>query len=88
MPLHVDIRINETVIAQVHIGRTGGTSDEDSINTYRAVKTEPYTPIDFWADDSVEFTHRYGDGALACAQKALTLLDPTRSKQYKSEVRE
>lgn len=75
MPLHVDIRINHQLLTQVHIGRIAGGTHPDDINTYRAVETAPNGVPDFFGDNSVEFTHRYGDGALICTQKAITALN-------------
>lgn len=76
MPLHVDIRLNHQLLHTVNIGRMEGGEHPDSLNTYRAVLTYPggsQNP-DFFGEDSVEFTHRYGDGALICAQKAIEAL--------------
>lgn len=76
MPLHIDIRLNDRLLHTVNIGRIKGNEKPDSINTYRAVLTFPgdRPDVDYFAEDSVEFTHRYGDGALICAQKAISAL--------------
>jgi hypothetical protein len=76
MPLHIDIRINDRLLRQVHIGRISGGAHPDSVNSYRTVITAPGVEPDYFAADSVAFTHRYGDGAVACAQAALTALTP------------
>lgn len=74
MPLHIDIRLNHELLTQVHIGRVHGGTSPDEINTYRAVETAPNAVVNFWAEESVEFIHRYGDGALTCTYKALEAL--------------
>lgn len=75
MPLHIDIRLNQQLLGTVHIGRVEGDEQPNTVNTYRAVETRPGDyDIDFFGADSVEFTHRYGDGALICAQKAIEAL--------------
>ena len=76
MPLHVEIKLNHQLLHTIHIGRLDGGSRPDDINTYRAVTTLPgdYN-IDFFAPGSVEFTHRYGDGADLCVARAVSALD-------------
>lgn len=73
MPLHARIYINDTEIETLHIGRTKGGTKPDSINSYLAVLGDrPQTADDWFA--GVDFTHRYGDGALICVQKAIEAL--------------
>lgn len=75
MPLHVDIRINERLIEKVHIGRFEGNTHPDTVNTYRAtIEGEDYNP-EWYGETSVEFHHRYGDGAFVCVEKALQALN-------------
>lgn len=74
MPLHVEIRVNANLISKVHIGRVSGGTSPDDINTYRAVLGENPKTYDDWMA-GVEFTHRYGDGAEVCVQKALAAIN-------------
>ncbi len=75
MPLHVDIKINDHLINSIHIGREKGDTNVDSINTYVAFEGEyPTSYNDWFNDDAVEFTHRYGDDAEICVKKALEAL--------------
>jgi hypothetical protein len=74
VPLHLDIRINDRLLHQVHIGRVAGDTAPDSVNSYRAVVTAPGEEPDYWSPNSVDFTHRYGDGANACAREAFIAL--------------
>jgi hypothetical protein len=73
MPLHVDIRLNDKVIERLHIGRILGTEEEDSENTYFAILGEYPAWAMEWADGSY-FTHRYGDGALKCIERAIAAI--------------
>lgn len=75
MPLHAKIYLNELEIETLHIGRTAGGTRPDSINTYQAVLgRKPELADEWFSEASVEFTHRYGDGALVCVQKAIEAL--------------
>lgn len=74
MPLHVDIRVNANLISRIHIGRMEGSTDADSQNTYMAVLGNEPVRYEDWTTRGVEFTHRYGDGAEICVQKAITAL--------------
>lgn len=76
MPLHVDIRINDRLLTQIHIGRLAGGSEPDSINTYAAVEGEEPKSNEEWLA-AVRFEHRYGDGAEVCVRKALMALEST-----------
>lgn len=73
MPIHVDIKINDTLINTVHIGRVSGTTDPDSINEYVIVDGPRPETIDHWYEGA-DFTHRYGDGAEICVAKGLEAL--------------
>ena len=74
MPLHAEIYINSTYIEGLHIGRIKGNTKPDTINTYLVVNGPlPRTEED-WAK-GVNFTHRYGDGALTCVRKAIEALE-------------
>jgi len=74
MPIHVDIRINETLINTIHIGRIRGNPGEDSINTYMAVEGDRPQTLEEWFEFGVEYEHRYGDGAEICVMKAIEAL--------------
>jgi hypothetical protein len=74
MPLHVDIRVNANLISRIHIGRISGGTSPDDINTYRAVLGEEPKRYEDWFESGTEFTHRYGDGAEVCVQKAIEAL--------------
>lgn len=85
MPLHVDIRLNHQLLHTIHIGRVEGGTRPNDVNTYRAVITEPgdLAP-DFFADDSVEYMHRYGDGANICVAKAIAALEDRQDSSVSS----
>lgn len=70
MPLHARIYINDREIEQVHIGRIEGDENPDTINTYQVIVGDEPTSTDEWMGGTT-FTHRYGDGALVCIQKAI-----------------
>lgn len=75
MPIHVDIRINDTLINQIHIGRFRGTgTDPDDINEYLVVDGPKPTRLEDWMIDGIPFTHRYGDGAEICVMRGLRVL--------------
>jgi hypothetical protein len=65
MPLHVDIKINDALLGQIHIGRWKGGTRPDDINTYLVVRGQrPQSEADWLL--GAEYTHRYGDGAEKC----------------------
>ncbi len=74
MPIHVDIRINDNLITQIHIGRIAGEgTDPDSINGYLAYAGKRPADAGTWFQGK-EFQHRYGDGAEICVKKAIEVL--------------
>ena len=75
MPLHVDIRINDRLINQLHIGRMSGGNQPDHVNTYLAVYGEEPLLVSEWRERGTEYTHRYGDGAEICVMKAIEALE-------------
>lgn len=78
MPLHIDVRLNHQLLHTINIGRFNGGTDPDDINTYRAVITQPgQYDVDYFSPDSVEYTHRYGDGADLCLARAIHALHGT-----------
>lgn len=74
MPIHVNIDINGHPIEQLHIGRIKGGTDQDDVNTYLAVIGTKPLSVEEWKEYGVEFTHRYGDMALICVQKAISAI--------------
>lgn len=74
MPIHVDIRINERLINQIHIGRLSGGTGADDVNTYLAVEGDQPLVLPEWKQRGVEFEHRYGDGAEKCIELAIVAL--------------
>jgi Protein of unknown function (DUF2283) len=75
MPLHIDIKINNTLLHTINIGRIAGGTSPDDLNTYRALITKPgETVTDYYGPTSVEFMHRYGDGADLCVARAIHAL--------------
>jgi hypothetical protein len=71
MPLHVDIRINDTLINQIHIARTKGGTRADDVNEYVVVDGPKPTRYEDWLIDGITFQHRYGDGAEICVMKGI-----------------
>ena len=81
MPLHVDIRVNEKLIDQLHIGRIDALYSNTQVSEYVVVRGvhEPHAvPYDA---EGISFTHKYDEGALVCVQKAL---QASRSAQDES----
>jgi hypothetical protein len=77
VPLHVQIRVNRTLLSEVHIARAEGGTDPDDINTYIATTGEEPLWLEGYQERGVEFKHRYGDGAEVCVRKALEALEPS-----------
>ena len=74
MPIHVDIKINDTLINTVHIGRFSGEgTSSDAVNVYLAVEGKRPQGLDDWVRGA-EYRHRYGDGAEVCVIKGLQAL--------------
>ena len=82
MPIHVDIRINDTVVESLHVGRMSKNGTHaGSINEYSILKgsdldkpglvSEPNEPE--W-DTGVRFNHRYGDDVLLALFRGLYAL--------------
>lgn len=76
MPLHVDIRVNNRLIETLHIGRMKGDMQADTINEYVATFDGTEYDPGWFTEGAVTFTHRYGDGAAVCVQKALNAMFP------------
>ena len=74
MPLHIDIKVNDTLLNQIHIGRVMGGTNPDDINVYLAIEGDRPRSFSDWDADGVPFRHRYGDGAEVCLIKALKAL--------------
>ena len=75
MPIHVDIKINDTLISSLHIGRVSGGTNPTDINPYLVVRGANPRTISEWDDYGVGFYHTYGDGAEVCVYHALTALN-------------
>lgn len=75
MPLHVDIRVNDELIDQLHIGRVEQLYSAIQVSNYLVVRGvhEPWAVP--YSDEGVPFTHKYNDGALVCVQKAIAALN-------------
>ena len=74
MPIHVDIKINDTLINQIHIARVKGGTKADDVNDYVVVDGPRPTRLEDWLIDGIPYTHRYGDGAEVCVSRALEAL--------------
>lgn len=73
MTLVVRIGINDgPPLALVTARRTSGGEDTDSLNTYVVQHFDLSNGSVRQVGDSVDVVHRYGDGATALAQAALT----------------
>lgn len=75
MPLHVTVKLNDTLLHEIHIGRDTGGTDENDINTYLVVQGEEPIGTQNWLDRGLMFKHRYGDGANVCIMKAIQALE-------------
>lgn len=73
MPLHVDIKVNDTLINTIHIGRFKGGTRPDDINTYMVVEGKRPQEMSDWLKGA-EYTHRYGDGAEICVARGIGAL--------------
>lgn len=71
MPLHIDIRINDTLLNTLHIARVKGGTRPDDINDYLILDGPKPTRYEDWLIDGIAFTHRYGDGAEICVMKGI-----------------
>ena len=74
MPIHIDIRVNDKVINQIHIGRVSGGTNPDDINNYLVIEGDIPLRMKDWYIDGIPFTHRYGDGAEVCVMKGMRAL--------------
>jgi hypothetical protein len=68
------MRVGGSIISVLHIARIEGDSDKNSINTYIAGFRRPGEQPDWYADDMVEFQHRYGDGLTELTRRALNAI--------------
>lgn len=74
MPLHIDIRVNDTLLNTLHIARVRGGTNPDDINDYLIVEGDKPTRHEDWLIDGIPFKHRYGDGAEICVLRGLRVL--------------
>jgi hypothetical protein len=84
MPLHVDIRVNDLLINQLHIGRTKGGTSPDDMNEYIVVDGDRPRSHSDWYAEGVPFNHRYGDGAEVCVMKAIEAMRGNNGKTTRS----
>jgi hypothetical protein len=75
MPLHVTIKINRETLETLHIGRIKGGTRPNDLNSYLVIVGEEPLGLSEWESGGVEYSHRYGDGALVCVRKALEALE-------------
>ena len=75
MPLHIDIRVNDKIISQLHIGRVNGGTAPNDINDYLIVDGDKPTRMEDWYIDGIPFQHRYGDGAEICVMKGIQAMN-------------
>lgn len=79
MPIHVDIRINDTVVESLHVGRMSKNGTHaGSINEYSILKGSDLNkpglvsePDESEWDKGVRFNHRYGDDVLLALFRGL-----------------
>lgn len=74
MPIHVDIRINDKLINQLHIARVSGGTNPDDVNDYVILEGDRPIRHEDWLIDGIPFKHRYGDGAEICVMRGLRML--------------
>lgn len=70
----VEMRVGGSIITVLHIARTEGNPDKHSINKYVGAFRRPGEQPDWYAEDMVEFEHRYGDGIQELVRKALNAI--------------
>jgi hypothetical protein len=75
------MRVGGSIINVLHISRIEGTPDKHAVNTYVAGVRRPGEQPDWYADDMVEFTHRYGDGLAELTRKALNAIKEAEELQ-------
>lgn len=74
MPLHIDIRVNDTLLNTLHIARVRGGTHPDDMNDYLIVEGEKPARHEDWLIEGIPFKHRYGDGAEICVMRGLRML--------------
>lgn len=74
MAVQVEMRVNGNIIKVLHIGRTEGTEDKYSVNTYLAGFRRAGEQPDWYSPDMVELNHTYGDGIEELVRKALNAI--------------
>ena len=77
MALIIRLQVNSTMMLRtIEVRRIEGSNEPDSINTYRCLDW-PYLGPGIAAaepDAAITVQHRYGDGAVVLASKALAAL--------------
>ena len=74
MPIHIDIRVNDELIKQVHIGRDEIFGATDKTHRYMVTDQVHMTRADFYGKDAKTFMHKYDDGLEICVRKGLEAL--------------
>lgn len=101
MPLHIDIRINDTLLKRLHIARmTKNGMSPESINEYSVVVSEKESVVrngsivkefkdsaDWWEWEvsEIRFYHRYGDDELTLLMLAVQAVKTHNADQYEKE---
>lgn len=88
MPLHIEIKINDTVLNNLHIARVKGDTNPDSHNDYLIIEGEYPLRNEDWYIDGVPFKHRYGDGAEVCVAKGIRALRGNGQRQKHVSIEE
>lgn len=100
MPLHIDIRINDTLLRRLHIARmTKNGMAPDSINEYSVVVSDEESLVrhgrivkgfkdsaDWWEWEisEIRFYHRYGDDELTLLMLAVQAVKTYNADQKES----
>lgn len=75
MSLHIDVHVNSDLVSRIEVTRTltDNGRDPDAVNTYR------WTKHGGGPGPSIGYVrHRYGDGAIALAQKVFADIAPAK----------
>ena len=81
MNTQVEMRVGGNIITVFHIARIEGNPDKHSINKYVGGFRRPGEQPDWYADDMVEFEHRYGDGIEELVRKGLNAIKESEELQ-------
>lgn len=70
MPLRVEVKLNDTLMDTIHIGRAEPFRGPDETYDY-FVTLDPEPHGEEWHDRGVIFRHKYSDGGLVCVRRAI-----------------